>query len=292
MLAGTDGRPRIFGIVNVTPDSFSDGGKFFSVERAVTHARALVADGADVIDIGGESTRPGALAVSVEEGLRRVIPVIRELASSGSAKISIDTVKSEVAKAALDAGAGIVNDVSGMRLDAGMARLCGEAGCEVVLMHSRGTVAEMASYNLATYGGDQVGEIIRELMARVEAAESAGIEPSRITIDPGIGFSKRSEHSLAVLAELPRFVALGYPVLLGVSRKRVVAELVASERAPGPDPRSIANDDRDAAGVRINVAAYLAGAAAFRVHDVRRNRIALETARNVARTAPASASPG
>jgi dihydropteroate synthase len=287
-LAGTDARPRIFGILNVTPDSFSDGGNFFSAGRAVAHGEALVADGADVIDVGGESTRPGALAVSVEEELRRVIPVIRELACSSSAKISIDTVKSEVARAALDAGAEIVNDVSGMRLDAGMARLCGEAGCEVVLMHSRGTVAEMASYDLATYGDDPVGEIIRELMARVEAVESAGVERSRITIDPGIGFSKRSEHSLAVLAELARFVALGYPVLIGVSRKRVVAELVASRRTPAPDPLNIANDDRDAAGVSSNVAAYLVGAAAFRVHDVRRNRLALDAARKVARGVPAA----
>ena len=287
-LAGTQARPRIFGILNVTPDSFSDGGNFFSIERAVAHAKALVADGADVIDIGGESTRPGAQPVSADEELRRVIPVIRELAPSIAAKISIDTVKSEVARAALDAGAEIVNDVSGMRLDKAMAPLCAEAGCEIVLMHSRGAVAEMASYDLAKYGDDPVGEIIRELMQHVEAAESAGVEPSRITIDPGIGFSKRSEHSLAVLAELSRVVALGYPVLIGVSRKRVVAELVALERAPAPDPRGIANEERDAAAVGINVAAFLSGAAAFRVHDVRRNRRALDAARKRARGAAPS----
>jgi len=277
-LGGTATRPRIFGILNVTPDSFSDGGNFFSLAAALAHAKDLVAQGADVIDVGGESTRPGAEPVSAEEEMRRVIPVIRELASSTFVKISIDTVKAGVAEAALAAGAGIINDVSGMRLDAGMLPLAAARGCEIVLMHSRGTVAEMASYDLANYGDDPVGEIIDELTARVRAAESAGVDPARVTVDPGIGFSKRSEHSLAVLADLPRFTTLGYPVLVGGSRKRVVAELVAARREPPEAARTVTNEERDQATIGINVAAYLAGATAFRVHDVRSNRRALDAA--------------
>jgi len=277
-LGGTAARPRIFGILNVTPDSFSDGGNFFSLPAAVAHAKDLVAQGADVIDVGGESTRPGAEPVSVDEELCRVIPVIRELASSTFVKISIDTVKAGVAEAALDVGAGMINDVSGMRLDSAMAPLAAARGCEVVLMHSRGAVAEMASYDLATYGDDPVGEIIDELMARVRAAEAAGVDPERVTIDPGIGFSKRSEHSLAVLAELPRLAKLGYSVLIGASRKRMIAELVAARRGPPDAAGTVSNDERDQATIGINVAAYLAGATAFRVHDVRSNRRALDAA--------------
>jgi dihydropteroate synthase len=275
-LDGTTPRPRIFGILNVTPDSFSDGGNFFSVESAVAQARALVEQGADVIDVGGESTRPGAQPVSAQEELRRVIPVVREIAAL-DAVISIDTVKSEVARAALDAGATIINDVSGMRLDSEMASLAATAKCEVVLMHSRGSVAEMASYALASYGEDPVGEIIAELMSRAAAAEKAGVDPARITLDPGIGFSKRSDVSIVVLREIRRFVETGYPILLGASRKRVVAELAtAGDAAPARDPKSVPMDERDRTTATLNVRAYREGVGSFRVHDVSGNRAALD----------------
>ena len=273
---GTVERPVIFGILNVTPDSFSDGGNFFSVRDAVARAMDLLADGADVIDVGGESTRPGAMPVSADEEARRVIPVITEIAASTHARISVDTVKSSVARAALAAGATIINDVSGMRLDPEMAPLAAEAGCDVVLMHSRGSVAEMASYDLAAYGEDPVGEILAELKKRVTAALKAGIPRKRITIDPGIGFSKTSVHSLAILREIGRFAETGYPVLLGASRKRVVSEIAARENPANPDPKLVPNSDRDRTTVALNLAAYRAGVNAFRVHDVNGNRAALD----------------
>ncbi len=273
-------RAMIFGIINVTPDSFTDGGNFFSIEAAVAHAGRLVLEGANILDVGGESTRPGAQAVEGAEELRRVIPVIRAVrARWPHIPVSIDTVKSTTAEAALREGATIVNDVSAMRLDLAMAPLCAEAKCKVILMHSRGGVAEMARYENAVYGSDAVGEVIAELRERVDAAEDAGVNPDRIAVDPGIGFSKRSEHSLALLAELPRLVALGYPVLVGVSRKRVVAEMVEkSVLAAGAADGSVSNEDRDSATVGVNVAAYLAGAQMFRVHAVKGNRIALDAA--------------
>ena len=274
--AGTAERPRIFGILNVTPDSFSDGGKFFSATDAVARAKQLVADGADVIDVGGESTRPGAVPVSAEMEKGRVIPVITEIAATLKVPISIDTVKSEVASAALAAGATIINDVSGMRLDPEMASVAAAADCEVVLMHSRGSVGEMASYDLAVYGDDPVGEMIFELTDRADAAQKAGVKRAHITLDPGIGFSKRSAHSLEVLRELGRFVATGYPILLGVSRKRVVAEMIAAEHPAKPDAKSIPNDERDLTTAMLNAAAYRAGVTSFRVHDVKVNRSVLD----------------
>lgn len=272
--AGLAARPRIFGILNVTPDSFSDGGNFFSSRAAITGAMDLLADGADVIDVGGESTRPGATPVSPEEELRRVIPVIAGIASSMQARISIDTVKSGVARAALAAGATIINDVSGMRLDPMMVEVAAAARCEIILMHSRGTVAEMASYDLTSYGADPVGEIIAELLQRAALAEKSGVDRSRIILDPGIGFSKRSEHSRAVLEGIDRVVATGYPICLGVSRKRVVAEML-SER-DGRDTKAVSNDERDTKTAELNVEAYKRGVTMFRVHNVRMNRSALD----------------
>lgn len=263
-------RPVILGIVNVTPDSFSDGGNFFSPSGAAAHARRLVAEGADILDVGGESTRPqGAVAVSEAEEQRRVLPVIRALREEcPGIPISVDTVKAAVAAAALDAGAAIVNDVSGLRLDPALARVCAEAGAGLVLMHSRGSVSDMATYANATYGGDVTGEVIEELMRQVAVARAAGLEPSSLVIDPGVGFAKQTEHSLAVLAELPRVAALGYPVLVGVSRKRFIGEItgvtVAAERVEG--------------SVGANVAALARGARLFRVHDVRATRHALDVA--------------
>jgi len=279
-------RPTIFGILNVTPDSFSDGGNFISTDAALAQAGRMISEGADAIDVGGESTRPGAEPVSAREEMRRVLPAIRAIRSRWSdVAISIDTVKAEVARAALSEGASIVNDVSGLTLDPEMPRVCADAKCSVVLVHSRGTVAEMASYESAIYGADPVGEILSELEESVETAQLAGIHPARIAIDPGIGFSKRTGHSLAVLAELHRVVELGYPVFVGASRKRVVAELiryVASRTSLGfpaePETQRIDNDDRDMATVGVNVVAFFAGARIFRVHRVRPNRLALDAA--------------
>jgi len=246
----------------------------------------MISEGADAIDVGGESTRPGAKPVPVREELKRVLPTIRAIRSRWSdVAISIDTVKSEVASAALAEGASIVNDVSGMSLDPDMPRVCAEAGCNVVLMHSRGTVGEMASYEMATYGGDPVGEVLSELEERIEIAQRAGIHPGRIALDPGIGFSKNTAHSLAVLVELPRIVAAGYPVFVGASRKRVIAELIRFTSASGGGssgttlaPGVISNEDRDMATVGVNVVAFFAGARIFRVHQVRPNRLALDAA--------------
>jgi len=279
-------RPIIFGILNVTPDSFSDGGNFFSTEAAIAQAGRMIAEGADAIDIGGESTRPGAKSVPAREELKRVLPAIRAIRSRWSkVAISIDTVKAEVASAALAEGASIVNDVSGMTLDPEMPRVCSEAGCSVVLMHSRGNVADMASYDNAVYGADPVGEILSELEESVQTAQRAGIHPGRIALDPGIGFSKRTEHSLAALVQLPRVVALGYPVFVGASRKRVIAELIRYTGGSGGSTRGttlaqqvVSNEDRDMATVGVNVVAFFAGARIFRVHSVRANRLALDAA--------------
>ena len=279
-------RPNIFGILNITPDSFSDGGNFFSTEAAIAQADRMISEGADAIDVGGESTRPGAKPVPAREELKRVLPVIRAIRSRWSdVPISIDTVKAEVARAALGEGASIVNDVSGMSLDPEMPRVCAEAGCNVVLMHSRGSVADMASYDTAVYGSDPVGEILSELEESVATAQRAGIHPGRIALDPGIGFSKRTQHSLAALVELPRIVALGYPVFVGASRKRVIAELIRYTAGAGSASagttlaqQQISNDDRDMATVGVNIVAFFAGARIFRVHRVRASRLALDTA--------------
>ncbi|MGH9887723.1 MAG: dihydropteroate synthase, partial [bacterium] len=205
-------RPKIIGIVNVTPDSFSDGGRLRTIDEARRRVDQLVAEGADVIDIGAESTRPGATPVALEEELRRLIPVVSAAAEAHPAvPVSVDTVKSRVAREALSAGASIVNDVSAMRLDPEMAIVVGAARAGVVLMHSRGDVAFMASFAYADYGPDPVAEVVGELNASVGAALDAGITPERIAVDPGIGFAKRGPQSIAVLAGLQRLVVGGYP---------------------------------------------------------------------------------
>jgi len=230
----------------------------------------MIADGADIIDIGGESTRPqGATPVSVDEELRRVIPVIEAMRRDHPrTPMSIDTVKSTVAHTALNAGASIVNDVSAFRLDSAMARVCAEGGAGVVLMHSRGDVADMATFAHANYGEDIVGEIVDELTARVVEAERAGVPRESIVVDPGIGFSKRGDHSLATLGQLRRFEALGLPVLVGVSRKRFIGELTSVKQP----------DARVAGTTGANVAALDRGAMLFRVHDVKSARHALDVA--------------
>lgn len=232
------------------------------------HGLRLVEEGADVLDVGGESTRPqGATPVDVEEELGRVLPVVRALHERLPAvPISVDTVKSRVAAAVLDAGAEIINDVSAFRLDPAGAELCARAGAGVILMHSRGTVADMATYQHASYGADVAGEVLSELLESTRLAEAAGVERSRIALDPGVGFAKRSEHSLAVLAAVPRFASLGYPVVVGASRKRFIGELTGvsnpAERVEGT--------------TGANLMALALGARIFRVHDVRAARRALD----------------
>jgi dihydropteroate synthase len=262
-------RPLVMGILNVTPDSFSDGGQFVTVEQVVDHARQLVALGADILDVGGESTRPqGARSVSVEEELRRVIPPIRALATEmPEVLLSIDTTKAAVAQAGLRAGASIVNDVSGLRLDAEMASVCAKARAGVVIMHSRGGVSDMATYDHAQYES-VVEEVKDELTSQIGIALSAGVAAEAIAVDPGIGFAKRGVHSLAVLNGLSSIADMGHPVLVGVSRKRFIAELT-DEPVP---------TNRVAGTVAANVVALERGARIFRVHDVRPNRQALDVA--------------
>lgn len=261
--------PILLGIVNVTPDSFSDGGISFSPRRAIARAVQLLGEGADVIDVGGESTRPGAVPVSEEEEIRRVVPVIEGvLRAVPDAVLSVDTVKASVAERALEAGALIVNDVSGFRLDAAMPGVCARAGCGVILMHSRGDVGEMALYALATYGDDPVAGVVAELHAATHRAAAAGVAPESIVLDPGFGFSKTSEHSLAVLRDLERICALGFPVMVGVSRKRMIGELTGVGTAA----------DRDPGSVGVAVVALVRGAKLFRVHDVKAHRQALDAA--------------
>jgi dihydropteroate synthase len=263
-------RPLLLGVLNVTPDSFSDGGQYGSVDRAIARAGEMLAEGVDVIDVGGESTRPqSATPVSADEERARVVPVIRAiLAEHPAALISVDTVKANVAAAALDAGAHAINDVSGFRLDDAMANVCATTGAGVVLMHSRGSVSTMGTYERATYGADPVGEMVAELALSQRRALDGGVRPDALVLDPGLGFAKRSEHSLAALAALERFVALGAPVLVGASRKRFIGEITGVA-----EPAA-----RISGTVGAHVAALSRGARLFRVHDVRAHREALDVA--------------
>ncbi len=273
-------RPIVMGIVNVTPDSFSDGGLAFSLENALARASILVAQGADILDIGGESTRPGTQPVLEAEELRRVVPLLRELrAAHPDTILSVDTVKSVVAEAAISEGVHIVNDVSGMRLDSRMAEVCARHDVGVVVMHSRGTVADMATYAHAEYGGDVVETVLEELLARVAVTLAAGVDRERIAIDPGVGFGKRSEHSLRLLGCVDRFVATGYPVLVGMSRKRFIGEIT---RAPEPVARVFGS-------VGAAVAVYDRGVSVVRVHDVAATRQALDVVAAIRSAAAMSA---
>ena len=262
-------RGVIMGVINVTPDSFSDGGNFVSVDAAVEHGLRLAEEGAEILDIGGESTRPGAASVSVEEELRRVIPVIEGLAGKTAAALSIDTSKASVARAAVVAGAEIINDVTALRGDDGMARVAGESGCGVVLMHMRGTPRTMQQ---DPHYDDVVAEVAEHLARRVDAARAAGIAVDRIAIDPGIGFGKTVEHNLQLIAGLGRFAALGHPVMLGVSRKSFLATA-----AQCPDV-----EDRDVPTAVLTAEGYRLGARIFRVHAVRPNVQALRLAESLA----------
>ncbi|MGQ0560932.1 MAG: dihydropteroate synthase [Gemmatimonadota bacterium] len=261
--------PRVMGILNVTPDSFYDGGRHASAAAALHQAEAMLADGADLIDVGGESTRPGAQPIGAEEELRRVVPVVREIARRWpDVVISVDTVKSEIAAAVADAGAAVINDVSGLRLDARIAEVVATRELGLVLMHSRGAVSEMARYETADYGADPVGEIARELRAAARVAADRGVAADQLVLDPGVGFSKRTEHSVAVLARLDRITELGYPVLVGPSRKRFIGEL-----SGGLPP-----EERLEGTLGAIAAACARGAVLFRVHDVRAARRALTVA--------------
>ncbi|HEU4424301.1 MAG TPA: dihydropteroate synthase [Pilimelia sp.] len=248
------------GVLNVTPDSFSDGGRYSGLDAAVAHGVRLFGEGAHLVDVGGESTRPGAGRIDAATELDRVLPVIRELVAAG-VPISIDTTRAQVAAAALAAGASVVNDVSGGLADPAMARVVAEAGCPWVLMHWRGHSDRMRE--LATYG-DVVAEVSAELRARVDAAVAAGVAPDRIILDPGLGFAKKPEHNWALAARLPELVGLGFPVLLGASRKSYLGLLLAD---PGGTPRPV--DQREAATLATSVLAAAAGVWGVRVHDVR-----------------------
>jgi len=247
-------RPQVMGIVNVTPDSFSDGGAHDTTDAAVAHALKLVAEGADLLDIGGESTRPGAADVDVEEELRRVVPVIERLAAQVSVPISIDTSKPEVMRAAVQAGAGMINDVYGLRRD-GALDAAAALGVPVVLMHMQG---EPRSMQAAPQYDDVVGEVHRFLAERIFAAEMAGIPKKHIVIDPGFGFGKDAAHNLQLLAQFERFVELGVPVLAGLSRKRSIGELTGRD-VPA---------DRASGSVAAHLIAAQRGALIVRVHDV------------------------
>jgi dihydropteroate synthase len=255
-----DGGPVIMGVLNVTPDSFSDGGRYESLDAAVAHAMQMRADGADLIDIGGESTRPGAERVDAPVEAARVLPVIRELARVG-VRMSIDTTRAEVAERALAAGATVVNDVSGGLADPAMAGLVARAGCPWVLMHWRGHSRGMQ--DLAEYG-DVVHDVRDELRARVDAAIGAGVDPAQLILDPGLGFAKRAEHNWRLAARLDELIAMGFPVLIGASRKSYLGALLA-----GPDGRPRPADDREAATIATSLLAAQAGVWGIRVHDVR-----------------------
>lgn len=266
-------RPRILGILNRTPDSFSDGGRFTDLDAALARAEAMLEAGADVIDVGGESTRPGAVPVPVEEEIARVAPLVREITRRWpDALVSVDTVKAAVARAALDEGAAIVNDVSGLRLDPELPGVVARSGAGVVLMHSRGDVTEMARYATAVYGPDPVGDVVAELDAALARARGAGVADDAIVLDPGLGFSKRTEHSVAMIAHLDRIAALGFPILLGPSRKRFVGELAGG----------LPVEERLEPTIAACVVGLLKGARLFRVHDVLPVRRALDTAHAIA----------
>jgi len=265
-------RCLVMGVVNVTPDSFSDGGRWFGADAAIKHGLDLVAQGADLVDVGGESTRPGAQRVSETEELRRIGPVVTELVKAG-VPVSIDTMRAAVAEFALGAGATLVNDVSGGLADPQMPRLVAAAGVSYVLVHWRGHSRDM--YSRAAYA-DVVSEVRDELTRRVDAVVTAGVDPGRIVIDPGLGFGKRPEHNWPLLTHLADFSRLGgrtFPVLVGASRKRFLGLALA-----GPDGTPRPFDGSDAATVAISALAATAGAWCVRVHQVPANADAVRVA--------------
>lgn len=273
-------RPRVMGIVNVTPDSFSDGGQFLSTADGLEHARRLIAQGADILDVGGESTRPGATPVSEFDEILRVVPLIEAIRAASDIPISIDTMKPAVARPAVKAGATIWNDVTALRVSPNAPEVAAELGCEVVLMHmlgQPGTMQDTPRYD------DVVAEVEAFLLARAFTAMAAGVAKEKIWLDPGIGFGKTLAHNLALLAALPRFVALGYPVLLGASRKRFIA---------GLDPSAGEATDRLGGSLAAHLAGAAAGVAAVRVHDVRETVQALDVQAAITDGGRGAARPG
>jgi dihydropteroate synthase len=264
-------RPILMGILNVTPDSFSDGGRYAGFDQARAHASALVREGAAIIDVGGESTRPGRdETVPETEELRRVIPVIEGIARDlPETLISVDTVKASVARAAFEAGAAIVNDVTALRHDAAMAGEAARGGAGVVLMHSRGTLLEIASYSHAEYA-DVIGDVQDELAAALARATAQGIAAQAIVVDPGLGFSKTPEQNMLVCDRLAAFLSLGRPILVGPSRKRFVGTITGLD-----------GSERDRASATVCALAWERGARLFRVHDVAAAREALAVARAI-----------
>jgi dihydropteroate synthase len=249
------------GVLNVTDDSFSDGGRYLDADGAVQHGLALAADGAEIVDVGGESTRPGAVPVDSRVEASRVVPVVKDLAAQG-VTVSIDTMHADVARAALQSGARIVNDVTGGRADPAMAPLVAEAGVPWVLMHWRPVSADHP--HRAPQYRDVVAEVRAELLASVDDAVAAGVDPAKLIIDPGLGFAKTGQHNWALLHALPELVSTGVPVLLGASRKRFLGTLLA-----GPDGSVRPADGRETATAVISALAALHGAWGVRVHDVR-----------------------
>jgi dihydropteroate synthase len=248
-------RPSVMGIVNVTPDSFFDGGDYFDPDRAAARARSLVEEGAAIVDLGGESTRPGSAGVSLDEELRRVVPVLERL--EGDVRLSVDTSKAEVARRALDLGAVMVNDVTALRSDPALVGVVAERGAYLCLMHMQG---EPRTMQLRPQYENVVSEVAAFLEARLEYAVGAGVAEERICLDPGIGFGKTTKHNLELLLGLSTIVALGRPVLVGISRKRFLARLLGDEQSTrGPL----------GAGIAGAVLAFERGASIFRVHDVR-----------------------
>jgi dihydropteroate synthase len=252
------GRTLVMGVVNVTPDSFSEAGRHFDPDAAILHGRALVASGADVIDVGGESTRPGATRVTADEEQRRVLPVISALSEDGIF-VSVDTMRCDTAREALAAGARMVNDVSGGLADPALPSLVAEARVPYVVMHWRGHSADMQTKAHYT---DVVSEVCDELTTRVDAVVAAGVDPSALVLDPGLGFAKTGEHNWKLLANLDRLVALGPPLLVGASRKSFLGSLLADDDGPRPV------DERDDATAAITALAAVAGAWGVRVHEV------------------------
>lgn len=272
---GFGGRQRclVMGVVNVTPDSFSDGGSWFETTAAIAHGHDLAAEGADIIDVGGESTRPGALRVGQAEELRRVIPVVTELAGAGLT-VSVDTTRAAVAQRALEAGARLVNDVSGGLADSQMARVAADAGAAYVVMHWRGYSRDMQAHAVYT---DVVAEVRSELAQRVDAAVAAGVDPSAIIVDPGIGFAKLPRHNWALLTQLEQVARPAgdrrFPLLIGLSRKSFLGSLLA-----GTDGTPRPARERDEATVALSALAAVAGAWCVRVHAVAANADAVRVA--------------
>ena len=281
--AYVDGLPQpdrclVMGVVNVTPDSFSDGGRWFEPADAINHGLRLAAQGADLVDVGGESTRPGAERPPVSEEIRRVMPVVRELVAAG-VPVSIDTMRATVAAQAIEAGARLVNDVSGGRADPDMLRVVAESGLPVILMHWRGHSADMQGRAVYT---DVTAEVVAELRPQIEAAIAAGIRDNQIIIDPGLGFAKTGEHNWTLLYRLGNLLELGFPVLVAASRKRFLGTLLADPASGRERPP----DGRDAATAALSTLVALGGAWCVRVHDVPGSLDAVKVARRWSDEAP------